>query len=192
MKDKLIWLVVFVVLAILAFLIDEPKGPEFLAGSVKRLLLAANLTLFLWLLNRFVGRPINASLEARQSSIQTELAQARDKLAEAERLRAEVDERLAKVETEVAEMRQRADDQGRAEAEKIDVQAREEEARFMKRVDEQIARRQNETRQQLARDTAALTAQLTKELLSSTMTEADQQRVLVRSLDALGNVADKE
>jgi F-type H+-transporting ATPase subunit b len=191
-KDKLIWLVVFVVLAILAFLIDEPSGPAFLAGSVKRLLLAANLTLFLWLLNRFVGQPINASLAARQSSIHTELAQARNKLAEAERLRAEVDERLAKVETEVAEMRQRAEEQGRAEAEKIDAQARDEEARFMKRVDEQIARRQNETRQQLARDTAALTAQLTKELLSSTMTEADQQRVLVRSLDALATVADKE
>ena len=192
MKDKLIWLVVFVVLAILAFLIDEPKGPEFLASTVKRLLLAANLTLFLWLLNRFVGQPINASLEARQSSIHAELAQARDKLAEAERLRAEVDERLAKVEAEVGEMRQRAEEQGRAEAEKIDAQARDEEARFMKRVDEQIARRQNETRQQLARDTAALTAQLTKELLSSTMTEADQQRVLARSLGALENVAEKE
>ena len=51
------------------------------------------------------------------------------------------------------------------EAEKIDAQTREDEARFMRRVDDQIARRQVETRQQLAQDTAALTAQLTKELL---------------------------
>ena len=192
MKDKLIWLVTFVVLAILAFLIDEPAGPGFLGASVKRLLLAANLTLFLYLLNRFVGQPISAALDARRSSIGAELAQARDKLAEAERLRAEVDERLAKVEVEVAEMRERAEAQGRAEAERIDAQARDEEARFMKRVDEQIARRQTETRQQLARDTAALTAQLTKELLASTMTDADQQRVLERSLGALETVSEKE
>jgi ATP synthase F0 subunit b len=191
-KEKLIWIVAFVAFAILAFMIDEPGKPEFLPGEAKRLLLAANLTLFLYLLNRFVGKPIAASLEARQESIQGELAEARDKLDEAERLRAEVSERLGKVETEVAEIRDRAAAQGKAEAAKIDKQAAEEEARFMRRVDEQITRRQAETREQLAKDTAALTAQLTKELLASTMTDDDQKRVLARSLGALENLPGKE
>ncbi len=62
----------------------------------------------------------------------------------------------------------------------------------MRRVDDQIARRQAETREQLARDTAMLTEQLTKELLKSTMTDEDQQRVLDRSLGALENLPDKE
>ncbi len=192
MKDKLFWVLAFVVFAILAFLIDEPGNPEFLPGTAKRLLLAANLTAFLFLLNRFVGKPIAQSLDTRGDEIKTELAQAQNKLAEAERLRSEVRERLEKVEAEVAEMQSRAEALGRSEAEKIDAQAREDEARFMRRVDDQIARRQAETRQQLARDTAELTAQLTKELLASTMTEEDQQRVLARSLGALENLPDKE
>jgi len=191
-KDKLTWILAFVVFAVLAFFIAEPSAPGFLPETVTRLLLAANLTLFLYLLYRLVGKPIDASLEARGGEIGNELDEARDKLAEAEKLRAEVRERLDKVETEIAEMRERAEAQGLAEAEKIDTQAREDETRFMRRVDEQIDRRQEETRQQLARDTAELTAQLTKELLAKVMTERDQERVLARSLDALEALPEKE
>lgn len=192
MKEKLTWIVAFVAFAILAFLIDEPSYPEFLSGAVKRLLLAANLTLFLYLLYRFVGKPVEASLDARRESVQAELAEARAKLVEAERLRSEVTERLDRVESEVTEMRERAESLGREEAEKIDTQAREEESRFMKRVDDQIARRQAETREQLARDTAELTAKLTKELLAKTMTADDQERVLDVSLKALADLKDKD
>jgi F-type H+-transporting ATPase subunit b len=192
MKDKLIWVVVFVVLGILAFMIEPPTKPEFFSPNVNRLLIAANLTVFLYLLNRFVGKPMVAFLETRGEGIKEELAQAKIKLAEAEKLRDEVAERLDRVETEVAEMRERADAQGRAEAEKIDAQAQEDQSRFMRRVDDQIARRQAETREQLAKDTAALTEQLTKELLSRTMTDDDRKRVLARSLSALEDLEGKE
>ena len=192
MKDKLFWALAFVVFLIFAFLIAEPHKPSFLPSTAIRVLLAANLTLFLYLLNRFVGQPINETLKARGENVKTELAEARKKLVEAEALRLEVRERLAKVETEVIEIQQRSEALGKTEAEKIDAQAREDEARFMRRVDDQIARRQAETREQLAKDTAALTEQLTKELLKSTMTENDQQRVLDRSLGALENLPDKE
>jgi len=191
-KDKLFWALAFVVFLIFAFLIDEPQNPSFLPSTAIRVLLAANLTLFLYLLNRFVGQPINETLKARGEDVKTELAEARKKLVEAEALRLEVRERLAKVETEVMEIQQRSEALGKTEAEKIDAQAHEDEARFMRRVDDQIARRQAETREQLAKDTAALTEQLTKELLKSTMTEKDQQRVLDRSLGALENLPDKE
>lgn len=192
MKDKLFWALAFVVFLIFAFLIDEPHNPAFLPSAAIRVLLAANLTLFLFLLNKFVGQPINETLKTRGEDVKANLAEARDKLAEADKLRAEVSERLAKVEAEVVEMQERAEALGKSEAEKIDTQAREDEARFMHRVDDQIARRQAETRQQLAKDTAALTAQLTKELLAETMTDEDQQRVLTRSLGALENLPDKE
>jgi F-type H+-transporting ATPase subunit b len=191
-KDKLFWVLAFVVFLILAFLVDEPQNPSFLPSTAIRILLAANLTLFLFLLNRFVGQPVNQTLKTRGEGVKEELAEARRKLVEAESLRAEVSERLARVEAEVMEIQERADALGKAEAEKIDAQAREDEARFMRRVDDQITRRQAETRERLAKDTAALTEQLTKELLQSTMTETDQQRVLDRSLGALENLPGKE
>lgn len=192
MKDKLFWVLAFVVFLILAFLVDEPQNPSFLPSTAIRILLAANLTLFLYLLNKFVGQPVNETLKTRSEDVKEELAEARRKLVEAENLRSEVSDRLAKVEAEVMEIQKRAEALGKAEAEKIDAQAREDEARFIRRVDDQITRRQAETREQLAKDTAALTEQLTKELLQSTMTEKDQQRVLDRSLGALENLPGKE
>ena len=189
MKDKMIWVVAFVIFAVLAFLVDH--GNTHL-GVPDWIWLSLNLTVFLYLLARLVGKPINESLKARGEEITNQLTEAQDKLAEAERLRAEVSDRLGKVEAEVAEMRERSEAQGKAEAEKIDAQAREEETRFMQRVDDQIARRQAEAREILARDTAELTAKLTKELLATTMTDADQDRVLASSLDALADLKDKE
>jgi len=191
-KNKLFWVLAFVVLLILAFLVDEPNNPSFLPSTAIRVLLAANLTLFLFLLNKFVGQPVNDTLKARGEDVKEELAEARGKLVAADRLRSVVSGRLARVEAEVREIQERAEALGKAEAEKIDAQAREDEARFMRRVDDQIARRQAETREQLAKDTAALTEQLTKELLQSTMTEKDQKRVLDRSLGALENLPEKE
>jgi F-type H+-transporting ATPase subunit b len=188
-KDKLIWVVAFVVLAGLAYLVDHGETK---LGVPVWFWLALNLTVFLYLLNKFVGKPINAALAKQGEDVKTSLAEARDKLAEAEKMRAEVRARLDKVEAEVAEMQERAQTQGQAEAEKIDAAAREEESRFMRRVDDQIARRQAETREQLAKDTAELTAKLTKELLAKTMTPDDQQRVLVGSLDALSDLKGKE
>lgn len=189
MKAKLIWVLAFVVFAVLAFLVDHGETK---LGVPVWVWLALNLTVFLYLLNRFVGQPINEGLESRGEEIKSQLSEARDKLAEADRLRSEVRDRLDKVEAEVLEMQERSEAQGKAEAEKIDIQARDEESRFMRRVDEQIARRQAETREQLARDTATLTAQLTKELLAKTMTEADQGNVLAGSLEALAELKDKE
>jgi F-type H+-transporting ATPase subunit b len=188
-KDKLFWVLAFVVFAGLAFLVDHGETK---LGVPVWFWLALNLTVFLYLLNRLVGRPINEGLENRGKEIKEQLAQARDKLAEAEKLRGEVRDRLDKVEAEVKEMAARAETQGRNEAEKIDLQASEDEARFMRRVEDQITRQRAETRQQLAKDTAALTAQLTKELLAKSMTGEDQERVLARSLDALADLKDKE
>lgn len=188
MKDKIVWVLAFVVFAILAFLVDHGQTK---LGIPVWFWLALNLTVFLYLLNRFVGKPIKDGLVSRSAEVGEQLAQARAKLAEAEQLRAEVRDRLEKVEAEVAEIRDRAETMGRNEADRIDAQTAEEQERFMRRVDDQIARRQAEAREQLARDTAALTAQLTKELLASTMNEDDQQRVLSRSIAALSDLKGK-
>ena len=189
MKGKLTWVIAFVVFAVLGFLVDHGETK---LGIPVWFWLALNLTVFLFLLNKYVGKPISDSLEQQGEDVKASLAQARDKLAEAETLRAEVSARLDKVEAEVVEMQDRAQSQGVAEAEKIDAAAREEESRFMQRVDDQIARRQTETRELLAKDTADLTAKLTKELLAKTMTSDDQQRVLAHSLEALSDLKGKE
>ena len=176
------WGLVFVCALIFALLVNN--GAKHL-GIPDFIWLPVNLTLFLYILQRYVGRPMSAFLEARRESIAEELATARAQLEEADRLQAEMKKRLADIEKEIAEINTRAEADGRAEAERIAAQTTLDEERFVKRVADEIGRREAETRARLAQDTADLTAQLARDLLSRDMTDADRRRVFDRSIEAM-------
>lgn len=192
MKGMVGWLLIFACALVFTFFVDLGGNFFGLPDVAVQVLFAANLTLFLWLLGRFAGRPIGGALDARRAAIADQLELARQRVKEAESLRQEVQQRLDRVEGEVTELKQRADREGRAEAEEIERQAAREEERFLKRVDDEITRRETEARENLARETASLTAQLTKELLQQELTDDDRRRILDRNLSALRAATDKE
>ncbi len=187
------WVLVFLCALGFTFAVPDLGGNFFgLPDSVLPVLFAANLTLFLWLLARFVGRPMVSFLEARSEAIADELAQARQRLAEAESLRDEVRRRLAEVENEIAAMKARAEREGAVEADEIAEQSAREQQRFLERVDEEIRRRTAEARNTLSRETAELTARLTKELLDKELTSGDRRRILEDSLSAMRSAGSGE
>ena len=183
------WGLFFVCALIFALLVDTGKKH---IGIPDYFWVSANLTLFVFLLQRYVGLPMAAFLESRKDGIAEELQHAREQLEEADNLRAEVTRRLEEVESEVAALNERSVTEGEAEAQRIAEQTREEEERFLRRVEEEISRREVETRNQLAQDTADLTAQMARELLEREMTDDDRRRVLERSLDAMNLLPGKE
>jgi F-type H+-transporting ATPase subunit b len=189
MKTILGWVVVFVVALVFAILVDEGVTH---AGVPDYIWLSLNLTAFLYILHRFIGRPMAAFLESRREGIAEELQNARRQLEEADRLQAEVSKRLAEVEQEVSDLKARAIADGEAEVITIREQTTAEEERFLRRVDEEMARREAETRARLAQDTADLTAQLARDLLEREMTDEDRRRVFERSLEAMNALEGKE
>lgn len=189
MKAAFGWGLFFVCALVFAILVDTGKKH---IGIPDYFWVSANLTLFMYLLQRYVGRPMAAFLDGRKDGVAEELQHAREQLVEADNLRAEVTRRLEEVESEVVGLKDRAVVEGAAEAERIEDQTRQEEERFLRRVDEEISRREVETRSQLARDTVDLTAQMARELLDREMTDDDRRRVLERSLDAMNLLPGKE
>jgi F-type H+-transporting ATPase subunit b len=189
MKTVVGWALVFIVALVFALLVD--KGVKH-AGVPDYIWLSLNLTAFLYILQRYVGRPMGAFLETRREGIVEELQNARRQLEEADRLQAEVSKRLADVENEVTQLKERAAADGDAEAGRISEQTKIDEERFLRRVDEEIARREAETRAQLVQDAADLTAQFARDLLGREMTDEDRRRVLERSLDAMKSLEGKE
>ncbi len=183
------WGLVFICALIFSLLVDN--GAKHL-GIPDFIWLPVNLTLFLYILQRYVGRPMGAYLDARRQSIAEELANARTQLEDADRLQAEMKKRLTDIEEEIAQISARAEADGDAEAQRIAEQTTTDEERFLKRVDDEISRREAETRARLAQDTADLTAQLARDLLSRDMTDADRRRVFDRSLDAMRRLEGEE
>jgi F-type H+-transporting ATPase subunit b len=179
------WALVFVCALIFAFLVDLGGNKFGVPDSVLPFLFAANLTLFLWLLARYVGKPISSFLDARASGITRELEEAREKLTEAESLHVQVQQRLDDLGAEVAAMKERAERDGAAEAQQIADSTITEQERFLQRVQDEISRRTAEARANLSKETAELTAKLTKDLLKQELTEDDRRRILDRSLSAM-------
>ena len=192
MKSLGIWFLFFVCALIFTFFVDLGGNFFGIPDSALHVLFAANLTLFLWLLAKYVGRPISNFLTARGEGIHRDLDEAREKLVEAEDLHGQVQRRLDEIGAEVAVMKERAERDGEAEAEEIAEQAVTDQERFLKRVDEEISRRTAEARAELSRETAELTAQLTKSLLQKELTDDDRRHVMDRSLAAMRSEANKE
>ena len=192
MKSLGIWFLFFVCALIFTFFVDLGGNFFGIPDSALHVLFAANLTLFLWLLAKYVGRPISNFLTARGEGIHRDLDEAREKLVEAEDLHGQVQRRLDEIGAEVAVMKERAERDGEAEAEEIAEQAVTDQERFLKRVDEEISRRTAEARAELSRETAELTAQLTKSLLQKELTDEDRRHVMDRSLAAMRSEANKE
>jgi F-type H+-transporting ATPase subunit b len=176
------WVIVFGVLLGLAYGVDHG---EVKLGIPVFVWLALNLTVFLYLLARFVGRPVLAFLEMRQDEIKSDLQQAEERLVDAKRLKNEVLERLGKVEAEVEDIQTKAEKFGQEEADRIAIEAQQEAERLLRRVGEEITHREAETRERLEKETAELTARLAREILKKTMTDADRERVMEHSVSAL-------
>jgi F-type H+-transporting ATPase subunit b len=184
-KSLGVWVGIFVCLLVFTFFVDLGGNFFGLPDTFVQVGFAANLTLFLWLLARFVGRPMVEFLDTRRVGIAEQLEQAQQKLSDAEELRTEVKQRLDQVEQEVSQLRERAEGDAKSEIEQMTQQTAAEEERFLKRIDAEIARRQTEARQNLVADTAMLTTQLTRDVLEKELTDQDRQRILDRSLAAL-------
>jgi F-type H+-transporting ATPase subunit b len=185
------WIVVWLCFFGFTFVVDLGENAFGVPQAALPFLYSINLTLFVYLLYRYVGRPIGATLDARRESIVEELKNARKQLEEADQMQAEVSRRLDEVEREVEELRERSAADGAAEATQIAEQTKADEERFLRRVDEEISRRESETRVRLAEDTAKLTAQLARDLLNREMTDEDRQRVLDQSLEAMTRLENK-
>ncbi|MCP4900358.1 MAG: ATP synthase F0 subunit B [bacterium] len=185
MKNVFQWILVLLCALAFTLIVDVPTNKFGIPTNVVKVLVAVNLTVFLYLLARLIGRPMAGFLEERRETVGKELSDAADRLREAEAFRQQADERLREVEKEIEELRQRAQREGESEAKAILLQAEDEEQRILRRIDDELARRQVETRRLLAQETAELTAQLTRQLLERELTDADRKRILDRSLTAM-------
>jgi len=189
MKQLIGWGLVFICALGFALLVN--KGTSHL-GIPDYIWLSLNLTLFLYVLARYVGQPMGAFLDSRRESIVGDLENARRQLEEADRLQAEVSRRLSELEAEIKQLKDRAAADGEAEAAAIAEQTQRDEERFLQRVDDEIARRGAEARATLAQDAADLTAQLARDLLEREMTDEDRRRVFERSLESMSGLEGKE
>ncbi|HEX6199655.1 MAG TPA: F0F1 ATP synthase subunit B [Thermoanaerobaculia bacterium] len=145
----------------------------------------ANLVLFFGVLGYFLGPPIARFLEARGRRIDEELAEARERRAEAAALTAGLGDQIARLEEQIRELLERAETEGRREHDAVLAQAETEAERLLAQARGEIDHRVAQARQELERYTVALAARLAREQLEREVGPAEKKRLFRANLARL-------
>ena len=145
-----------------------------------------NLAAFLAVLLYFVARPVAAMFRNRQLAVEERLREAKALRAEAERLGAEVHERMARLDSEIEEVRARGVADGEAERAALSEKADLEVERVRRESEQEIGRHLAAARLELRRTAADLTARAARETLSAQITDEDRRRLLQEGVSQLG------
>ncbi|MGD8317632.1 MAG: ATP synthase F0 subunit B [Myxococcales bacterium] len=144
--------------------------------------------LFVWV----VRSKINPALAARRADVEQELAEAQRLRAEAEQRHRETASRLERLDQEMVQIRAEMVKAGEAERDRIVSQAEEKAARIRKDTHFFIEQQVKQLRKDLTQEAANAAVEAAQELLAKTTTQADQDRVAEAYLSRLDDLIEEK
>jgi F-type H+-transporting ATPase subunit b len=144
-----------------------------------------NAAILALLLHMFIGRKIPGMFRNRTSTIQRGIEEARKASAEASARLTAIEARLAALDSEIASMRTSAEQEGRAEEERLRAATEEEKRSILASAEQEITAAANVARRDLKNYAAELAVQLAEKRIA--VTEADDRALLQKFSNSLGN-----
>lgn len=145
-----------------------------------------NLAIFLWILARFVMPAVRQWVQQRRDQVLNDLAEAAAVKADAERLRAEWETRLADLARTTAELRAQAQHDAERERERILAAAHATADTIRKDAERAAAYELRRTQEQLRAELVRQAVRLAEDATRAQWTAADQQRFIADFLKQVG------
>ena len=149
--------------------------------SIDPVLLLVQLGTFLvavFLLWRFLWKPLAKFMEARRYAIEQDIENARKNRETAEQLRAQIDLRLAEIDTEARRLLQVANDESKRTREQILKEAQAEARRLLDNAGRQIAEERVRAIRDLRAETVALSLLIAEKALKQSVDAQVQHRLV--------------
>jgi F-type H+-transporting ATPase subunit b len=148
---------------------------------------AFNLVLIIGILVYFLRKPIRNFFERRSADIQRRIREAEQARDEAQARLAEIQGRLEKLDEEVAAIRRQAEEDARAEREKILAQTEADVAKMQQRARNEIENLKMQTIRELREYTAEKVVELAGDVLRRELTPDDEERLFDSFLEKMGD-----
>jgi F-type H+-transporting ATPase subunit b len=161
------------------------EGGESFLGLPSLFWKVGNLVFFFGLLAYLLVRPMSRFFRARREQILSHMKEAANQQVEAERLRAEMEKRVAALSGEIEALKERLRRDGEREHAALERQGEEEASRLLAQIGKETERRVEDARRQLASQAAAVAADLALELLQRELTAEDRERIFRTTLERL-------
>lgn len=137
-----------------------------------------NFLILLWLLNRFVFKPLGQFLENRKSQIENDLKSAENNRKEAEAFVDEQKLALEAARTEAKEIRANAEVTTKKERELVLENARQESQELLEKAQKEIDLSVSKAKQDLLTEVGQLSINLSKQILKRQLKEDDQKAIM--------------
>lgn len=145
-----------------------------------------NFLILLWLLNRFLYKPLIGMIDAREKEIEESLRKAAEDRAEAERLRREFTEQVARAQQEAQAIIAEATRSAQQEADRILTEAREKAAQDLERAQETIRVEKERALAELRQEVANLAVAVAGKVIERSLTDEDHARLAAKFVEEVG------
>jgi F-type H+-transporting ATPase subunit b len=145
-----------------------------------------NFLLLLWLLHRFLYKPLLAKMQERTGAIQKSLEEAQVARAQAAKQQEENAERLRAAHAEAEAIRARALKEAAEEQRKLVEAARAESQRMVESAKAQLETETRRAREDLRREVADLAVAVAERLVRKSLRDEDHRRIVAEAVARIG------
>jgi F-type H+-transporting ATPase subunit b len=136
-----------------------------------------NFAVFLWIVSKFIFKPLFATVDARQAEIEGNLAKAAEERAAAEKLKADLQREVNEAQKQAQEIVSKATAQAQAAADQLLTEAREKAAEQLRRAEETINTEKQKALAELRAEVANLAVDVAGKVIGRSLTDADHKRM---------------
>ena len=142
--------------------------------------------LMLWILRRFAWAPVLNMLEARRQKIAGEFAEADQRKADADQLKAKYEQELRGIEAQARQRLQEAVAEGQRVAGEIKANAQQEAHARVAGAEDQIAREREKAKELLKEQMIRLSVRTAEKILRQKLDESTQRQLVGEFIDEVG------
>lgn len=161
---------------------EHHEAPKTYFGIPGWILKLANMLLFLGLLWWLVRVPVANAFHSRGEQIRAAAQEARERREKADRLAADIQERLTQIEQEVRSIHERAEAEGERQKRELIAAAEAEAQKILASARNEVDNRLKYARKELTEYAGQLAAERAEQILTERMTEDDKHKLFRDSL----------
>lgn len=165
---------------------EEHEAPKTYFGIPGWLLKLVNMLAFLGLLGYLLKGPIAKAFADRSEQIRREAEEARERRLKADRMAADIQERLSHIEAEVQAIHERAQAEGERQKRELIAAAEVEAQKILAAARNEVDNRLKYARKELTEYAGQLASERAEQILRERITEQDQQKLFAESLREVG------
>jgi F-type H+-transporting ATPase subunit b len=137
-----------------------------------------NICVLIWLLKRFMTKPLSNFLKERAESIKLNIQESESSRSEAERILSEQKDLLKKAHLDAQEVRVKAEASAKSERETTLNSAKDETARLIENAKKEIELEYKQAKSALTQDAARLSIVLTEKLIKKNLSDTDNESLI--------------